>query len=140
MWIKVWTYWSVEYEEESRWCVYNGTEGHILQHVPLTRQMSPGGTLWWSLSKPFSLGAYTVPEKKMSANFSWIADTVHSLWDIKEASNTSLLSWNCRLLSTIFFFRIVLFRGITVLSLGKKYGTRQKNYPSGQYNSFSTFQ
>lgn len=86
-----------------------------------------------------SRGLYC-PREKMSANLSWIADTVHSLWDIKEASNTSLLSWNCRLMSTIFFFRIVLFRGKLCFLWEKKYGTRQKNYPSGQYNSFSTFQ
>ena len=87
-----------------------------------------------------SRGLYC-PREKMSANFSWIADTVHSLQDIKEASNTSLLSWKCRLMSTIFFFRYWTIQRDNCAFFGKKNMEQdKKKYPLGQYNSFSTFQ
>lgn len=60
--------------------------------------------------KAFLSEGIILSQRKVNVNFSWIADTSHILWDIKEARNTSLLSWNCRLTITIFFFMYYTIR------------------------------
>ena len=99
---------------------------------PWPGQLTPEGTTSWFLSKPFPLGASTVLEKNECQYPMNCRHIAYSL-DIKEAGNTSLLSWNCRLITIIF-----ILKGIAVLSL-EKIWNKTKNYSLWLCNSFATF-